>query len=104
LNGRVQNANQAREVERVLEQMRERLEALGGQFQGNVQIDQGNGQFRFQMQDGRAIITQPNGQRQEIVIPGRGGGGGGGADAAVIEKIIVPGTQYRVVRPGGGGQ
>ena len=98
-NNQAGNAARQREIERVMEQMRERLEALGGQFQGNVQIEQGNGQFRFQMQDGRAIITGPNGQRQEIVVPGRGGGAGGGQVPLELEKILVPG---RVVRPGGG--
>jgi hypothetical protein len=104
-NARNQNqraTNAQREAERVLEQMRERLEGLAGQFQGDLRIDQGNGQFRFQMQDGRAIIQGPNGQRTEIAIPGRGGGGAGEVPLDIQKIIVAPGG--RVARPGGGGQ
>jgi hypothetical protein len=100
------NANQAnaaaREAERAINQMRETIQGLQQQFQGNVQIDgQGNGQFRFQMQDGRAVIQGPNGQRTEIAIPG--GPAGNGEVPIEIQKIIVaPGG--RVSRPPGGGQ
>jgi hypothetical protein len=98
LNQAVQNANQAREAERAINQIRETIQGLQQQFQGNVQIDgQGNGQFRFQMQDGRAIIQGPNGQRTEIAIPGRGGGQ---VPPDVQKIIIAPGG--RVTGPGGG--
>jgi hypothetical protein len=99
------NANQAnaaaREAERVLDQVRQRLEGLAGQFQGNIQLEQGNGQFRFQMQDGRAVIQGPNGQRTEIAIPA--GPGGNGVPLEIQKLIVAPGG--RVTRPpGGGGQ
>jgi hypothetical protein len=97
-NADQQARNATREVERVVNQLRERLEVLGGQAgEGAVQFDApaGNGQFRFQMQDGRAIITGPNGQRQEIRIPAAGGGG----MSLEAEKIIVAPAGRR---PGGG--
>jgi hypothetical protein len=80
--------NEERDRERTQEQVRERLENVMRQMQ-----QQTGGQVRMQMDGDRAIITGPNGMRQEIRIPGGEG---------QMERIIVtPGQRYQV-RPGGG--
>jgi hypothetical protein len=82
----------AREQERALEQVRQRLEAVAGQLQGQLQL---NGDVRFEMRDGNAVITGPNGQRMQIRVPE-------GTDPGVIEKLIVAPPTRVQVRPGGG--
>ena len=85
----------AREQERQLNQVRQRLEALSGQLQGQFQLD--GGPLGFEMRDGNAVITGPNGQRIQIRVPE-------GTDAGVIERLIVAPPTRAPARPGGGGQ
>ena len=92
-NQRVGNQAAAREQDRAVEQLRQRFEALAGQFQGQLQLNGGG--MGFEMRDGNAVITGPNGQRMQIRIPE-------GTDPGVVEKLIVAPPTRVQVRPGGG--
>ena len=86
-NNRSREEDRARE--RAMEAVRERLGEISRQMQ-----EAGQGPVRMEMQGDRAIIMGPNGQWQEIRIPG-------GGEGQRETTRVVPGQRIQV-RPGGG--